>query len=84
MSNLPSAQAMLAALALVGLGVIGTLMCFVPVPVSNTTILATIVGAFAGAATMSVGGKIADKITNSSGPNASVQPDAPKDPQPPT
>lgn len=76
MTNPPSAQAVLAGLAIVGLGVLGTLMVFMPVPGSNTTLLATIVGAMAGALTVSAGGKIADKITSSSGPNAVVQPDA--------
>ncbi|MHB8529728.1 MAG: hypothetical protein ACYC8V_09495 [Caulobacteraceae bacterium] len=73
----PSSQATLAALALVILGALGGVMTFTSVPAANQTLLATIVGALAGALTVAGGGKLADKFTQSTGANPVIQADAP-------
>jgi outer membrane lipoprotein SlyB len=73
--TLPTAQTVLAMLALAILGILGGIMAFVPVPASNATLLATIVGALAGALTVAGGQKLADKITSSTGSNATITTD---------
>jgi hypothetical protein len=69
-------QSWLALGALAALTLFGALLVFQSVPAANQTIFATIVGALAGALTVAGGGKLADKITNASGDNPTIQPDA--------
>jgi hypothetical protein len=77
--TLPSSQSALAGLALIMLSALGAALIFHAVPQVNQTMLATIVGALAGALTVGGGQKLADRITSSSGPNATIQPEAPKE-----
>ncbi len=74
----PSGQTVLAAVALVLLGALALVMVFWPVPNSNHDYMLILLGALAGALTVQGGSKIADKLTTSSGDNATIQPDAPK------
>lgn len=74
----PSSQSALAGIALVILGVLGGCLVFQVVPAQNATLLGMIVGALAGALTVSGSQKIADKLTTSSGDNATIQPEEPK------
>ena len=75
--NAPSAQAILSGISLVGLLALGVMLVFIAVPNSNHDMLVYILGALSGAITVAGGGKIADKITTSNGPDATVQSDAP-------
>jgi hypothetical protein len=70
----PSAQTVLAAAALLILGILGALLVFHSVPPANATLLATIVGALAGALTVAGGSKLADKLA---APGSHVTADAP-------
>lgn len=74
----PSSQAFLAGAALLIMGVLGGVMMFVPIPSGNATSVTFILGALAGALTVSGGSKIADKLTTSSGVGAVIQPEAGK------
>ena len=69
----PSAQSALAGIALVILGVLGGCMVFTTIPAQNSTLLGMIVGALAGALTVSGGQKIADHLTSSTGANATIE-----------
>lgn len=64
-------EQIIAGFALIGLIVLGHVLIFQALPQNNATILATIVGALAGAVTVSAGKKVADKIT-SSGPDTTI------------
>jgi len=75
--NPPNSQTCLAIASLIILGALGGVMAFVPVPAANTTLLATIVGALAGALTVAGGSKLADKLTQTGAVN---QADAPAQP----
>lgn len=75
--TIPSSQAFLAGAALLIMGVLGGIMMYEPIPAVNATSVTFILGALAGALTVGPGVKLADKLTQSSGPNAVVQPDAP-------
>lgn len=79
--TLPSSQGLLAGTALLGLILLGGVMIFVPVPPANATLVATAIGALASTATIVGGQKLADKLTTSTGPNATIQPEA-STPQP--
>jgi hypothetical protein len=59
-----SGEQTIAGLALIGLVGLGAILVFFPLPPSNATILATIVGALAGALTVAGGKKFADAITS--------------------
>ena len=59
----PSMQEVLAGLALLILGCLGGAMMVLPIPSSNATSLTFILGALAGALTVTGGNKIADKLT---------------------
>lgn len=72
-----NAQTVLAAAALLIMGVLAGLMMFFPIPQANGTPMTFILGAIAGAITVGGGSKLADKFTQSTGPGAVVQPDAP-------
>jgi xanthosine utilization system XapX-like protein len=74
--NMPNSQTILAAGALLILGALAGAMMLLPIPAPNATSLTFILGALAGALTVSGGSKIADKLTQSSGPGATIQPDA--------
>jgi outer membrane lipoprotein SlyB len=74
--NAPQAQTVLAAAAMAILGVLAGLMMFFSVPAPNATSLTFILGAIAGALSVGGGSKIADKLTQSTGPGATIQPDA--------
>jgi outer membrane lipoprotein SlyB len=83
--TLPSSQTALAGLALIMLSVLGGLLVFHAVPTTNQTMLATIVGALAGALTVAGGQKLADKLsTTTTGDNAVITPNPtpPKEPTP--
>ena len=69
----PSAQTALAGIALVILGVLGGCMVFTTIPAQNSTLLGMIVGALAGALTVGGGQKIAEHLTSSTGPNATIE-----------
>lgn len=58
MKNLPSAQVILAGLALIFMGALALLLVFKPVPQPNHDYLIFILGALAGAITMSGAAKI--------------------------
>lgn len=73
----PSMQEVLAGLALLILGCLGGAMMVLPIPSSNATSLTFILGALAGALTVTGGNKIADKLTTSSGPDATINPEGP-------
>jgi hypothetical protein len=63
--------------AVYALTIIGTLAAafvFFPVPLSNKELITFALGAIAGALTMG-GRKTADKITNSTGDNTTIQPE---------
>ena len=64
-------EQIIAGLALIGLIILGHVLIFQQLPQNNATILATIVGALAGAVTVSAGKKAADKI-NSTGPGGTI------------
>ena len=70
--NGPSSQTALAGVALIVLGGLGAGLEFMPIPASNSTLLAAIIGALAGALTVAGGSKIADKLTTSNGPDATI------------
>jgi len=78
--TLPSAQAFLAGAALFIMGALALIMAFHPVPQINHDYLIFILGGLAGALTVGGGAKLADKITTSNGPDATIQPDANKGP----
>ncbi|HEY2178083.1 MAG TPA: hypothetical protein VGH15_05825 [Caulobacteraceae bacterium] len=80
--NTPTAQTVLSGAAMVILGLLAGAMMFVPIPAVNAGPLNFILGALAGAVTVTGAAKLA--VTNSTGPIAAVQPDAPQNPQPPT
>ena len=72
---IPSAQAFLAGAALLIMGALGGVMLFQPIPQANATAMTFILGALAGALTVGGGNKIADKLTTSTGPDATIQPE---------
>lgn len=77
----PSADRVLSAMALFGILLLSVLLTFnTPSPTSKE-LLFILIGALAGALTVG-GGKVAEKITNSTGDNATVQPDAAAKPDP--
>lgn len=71
-----NAHNVLAGAALAVIGVLAFVLVFFPVPQVNKDLIIYCLGALSGALTLSGANKIADKITNSNGPNALVQPDA--------
>ncbi len=79
MSNLPSSQTALAVIALLIMGALALVMAFAVVPKENHDYMLILLGALAGALTVQGGGKIADKLTTSTGPDATIQSDAPAD-----
>jgi hypothetical protein len=70
-----SSQTALAGLALVGLIGLSFAFAFHKVPTENHDFMIFTLGALAGAITVG-GGKLADKITSSSGPDATIQSEA--------
>lgn len=73
-----SSQAVLSALALIILGVLAMALVYVAVPPANRDLLYVIVGGLTTAITVTGASKLADKITNSKGPNATIQADGPE------
>jgi len=72
----PSATTISTWFALAILAVLAFLLVFFSVPLSNKELITFVLGAISGALTMGGTSKVADKITNSSGDNATVQPEA--------
>lgn len=71
----PSADTVSAWIALLVLAVLAFLLVFNPVPLSNKELITFVLGAISGALTMGGGRKVADKITTSNGPDATIQTD---------
>ena len=67
-------QEVLAGIALIILGFLSVVMTFEVVPAANHDYMLIMLGALAGALTVSGGQKIADKITSSTGPNTITVP----------
>jgi hypothetical protein len=65
---LPTAQTLLAAGALIIMGALAGGMLFIPIPAVNATSMTFILGALAGALTVSGSSKIADKLTTPPAP----------------
>jgi len=74
----PTAQETLAIIALLILGGLGAGLLYVPIPPSNATTIAVIVGALASAITIAGGQKLADRLTQSTGPDATITTESPK------
>lgn len=70
-----SAQSVLAGMALVIIGVLTGILCFHAVPQQNQQLVTFALGAIAGALTGGAAVKLADRITNSSGSDATIQAD---------
>ncbi|HEY5409336.1 MAG TPA: hypothetical protein VIJ94_01290 [Caulobacteraceae bacterium] len=75
----PQAQAVLAAIALIMLGILTGCMVFAPVPQGNQQLVTFALGALSGALTFSGAGRITGKV----GPAASVQSPQPSQEQQP-
>lgn len=73
----PTASEVLSALALLTIALLSILLVFHSPEPTSKELLLILIGALAGALTVGGGRKIADKITNSSGPDATVMPDSP-------
>jgi zinc transporter ZupT len=54
-------NALLPTVAMIGLGVIGTVLIFIPVPAANAQALGTVIGALAGAITVAGVQKLTDR-----------------------
>jgi outer membrane lipoprotein SlyB len=72
-----TAQEILAGVALVIMGAISGALIIHAVPQGNMQLITFALGAISGALTVSGGSKIADKLTTSTGPGATIQADAP-------
>lgn len=72
-----TAQEILAGMALVIMGLLSGALIFYTVPQSNKELITFALGAIAGALTVGGAQKVADKLTTSSGPNATIQSDTP-------
>ncbi len=72
-----SAQDYLAGGALVIMGGLAAAMLVFPIPTANATSFTFVLGALAGALTVSGGQKVADKLTTSTGPGAIIQAEGP-------
>lgn len=72
----PNANTVLSGIALFLIGLLSILLVFFEPPGVSKELLLILIGALAGALTVG-GGKVAEKITNSTGDNATVQPDSP-------
>ena len=73
---MPNASTILAGLALVSMSALATCLIFHAVPQPNQQLVTFALGAISGALTVGGANKVADKITNSSGPNAVVTQDS--------
>ena len=73
--QMPTSQTVLATVALVIMGALALVMTFSVVPKENHDYMLILLGALAGALTVQGGNKIADKLTTSSGPGATIQPE---------
>lgn len=78
----PTGQTALAMVALLIMGAIALAMVFTAVPPPNHDYMLIMLGALAGALTVTGGQKLADKLTTSTGPGANIQADAAADPHP--
>lgn len=71
-------QIVLSGIALVGLMVLGGFATWHEIPGPNLQFMSTIVGAIAGALVTGAASQRATKITNSNGPDATIQQDGEK------
>lgn len=72
----PTAQEVLSILAMIIMGGLSALLAFHAVPQQNTELVTFALGAISGALTVGGGSKVADKVTNSTGAGAIIQPEA--------
>lgn len=73
----PSSQAVLAGMAMVILGTLSCIMAWHEVPQANHDYLVFILGALSGALTVGGASKIADRISNNTGGDTTIQPATP-------
>jgi H+/gluconate symporter-like permease len=69
-------QAILAGTALIIMGVLSFALIFHAVPTDNQQLITFALGAIAGALTSGGASKVADKLTTSTGENATIQSDS--------